>query len=764
MLGSAGGWCGALAALWILALPLAVAPWFHSEFAAPKLLLLAALGIPLTLALLWRGRHTAPLAPIHRLLLLLLPTFAIAALRDASDAAQWAQALALLAAPLVALHIGASSGGTLPALRALARALGTAALLVLAVGLVRRHTELLAWIPDRADVAFSATLGNSNEVAEFAAPIAVLLLLLPRAGIADYLLFVAALALTGLSESRAGFLAVALGLVVGAVVLLRTAGAVRRKGLLLLYAAVLLLTLLALLPHLAPLRQRILSSFDSTHPTNTVRLHLYEATTQLIGANLPFGVGPGRFEETIPQFRSAEEWRASGVNTALESPHNEVLFAAAEAGVVGLAVCLGLVLLCWLRWRRLSGSAAEARAALAGVFVACSVFVLVRSPLHHAAGTLALGLCAGWVFAATASPRPARWSTAASAVLLLVALLGAAALAHENYMTGRARRQLVAFDHHVRHQAQADAMDAVQDCAATVAQLAQAPFSNNHAYRTALVARELAALGHALEDLGTRPEWLDHAQESTRKLIAHVRLHEPMHLAARLLEAEELLLLRKDQLRPEAERAAEALLRATLQTLPAAPGTSAMLAAVLRRIGTQDLLHAGAEATALQWLLPSQHSESALLDAAREADLAARGTEALELALCVLANDACHPDALNLVIRHGYAARTETELALANRATARAKLAIAIQALDAGDAAAATRNLQLALSRDPNLAPAHLLTAKIALLRSDSAAANAAVTTLRSLQISAGAIRAACAADAVLAPALAAGTIDPALR
>ncbi|MSR74755.1 MAG: hypothetical protein EXS14_04705 [Planctomycetes bacterium] len=792
MRGSAGGWCGALSALWILALPLAVAPWFHSEFAAPKTLLLAAVGIPLALLLLWQRRNHAVLAPLHLLCLLLVPLACVSTLQCTPDAAQLAAALMLLAAPLVALQIGAGSGGSLQALRALARALGTATLLVLAVGLVRRHTELLGWIPDRADVAFSSTLGNSNEVAEFAAPIAVLLLLLPGMRFADAGLALTALVLSGLSESRAGLLAITLGLLAGSALLLRTRA--RHQGQLILGALLLLVLCVALLPNLEPLRARALSAFDSAHPTNAVRLELFSSTLDMAVANLPFGVGPGRFEAEYPRFRSAAEWHAAGPNSAVESPHNEVLFVAAEGGVLGLALCAGIALLCFLRWRRLPAERAEARGAILGVVIVLSVFALVRSPFHHPCGTLAAGLCVGWLFAAGApSAGPTRlWIAIGISMLLLAALLGAALHTHEDWLTGRARRQLSAFDHHVRHKAQSEAMAAVQDCADTIASLAAEPFGTAHAYRAALVARELAALGIALENVGTRPAWLGHAQSSTRALIAHVQKHDALHLPARLLQAEELLRIEDTALVPAALREAEQLLRDTIKLLPQAPGTREVLAeillrtarpndalrllreeaefatqpsnALLRKIGSLDLLHAGHEAQSLRWLLPYTHAESPLLEAARAADVAERSSDALDKALCILAHDAIHPEALDLVIRHGFAAQRDAERLLANRATARAKLALALQAINNGDSAAATRNLQLALSRDSELAPAHLLSAHAALLRSDSAAANAAITTLRTLGLDTTSIRTACNADPVLAPALQRGLLDPALR
>ncbi len=763
---------GIAAALLCILVPLAVAPWFHGEFRAPKLLVLACIGIPAALAALDEAVRRA-LHSTHLLLIFLLPSFIAAAVHDGGSLASIATALTACASFLVPLHLGAACGGGLSALRTLARALGAGALLVLLAGILRRTTGALDWIPDRADVAFSATIGNSNEVAEYATPVLLLLLLLPRPRWPDFLLATAALALVVLSESRAGLLALALGLAAGSAVLCR--GPQRKHAHLLLAGLGIVALALLTLPACASLRARALSTFDPEHPTNAVRLALWSGGARLAIESQPLGCGPGGFEASFPPFREAAEWQRAGAASAAESPHNEVLALAAEYGVGGLLWLFGITLLGVARWRRLGSEEAGARGALFGLAVAFLVFALVRSPAHHPTGLLALGLALGWMFAATRRAAPASKTPAwLAGGFLVAALAGTCADVVEDLRTGIARRELAAADHWFRHAEPARGVAATLASAEAVRSISAAPFTPAHAFRTAVVSAELGALAEALKNSGALPPELAGMEELTQKLLRHTLEAEPANVPARLLLSEVLAGGANSGGRADGVAAAEDVLREGLLRTPEAPGLRARLATLLLRsarprealltlrgesravpitdalaleLGRLELLHGGGTAASLRPGAELGNGAHARLESARRADVDARSREALEWALQVLADTPFNDEALDLVVRHGYGAREEDATHLAHAATARAKFLLARRELTLGDSAAARRNLKLALARDPELAPALLLEARLLLADGSRAAALTLLTTLRELVNDDLALRRALAED-----------------
>lgn len=768
---------GIAAALLCILVPLAVAPWFHGEFRAPKLLVLACLGIPAALLALDDAVRRA-LQSTHCLLLFLTPAFLASALQAELPLAALGAGLLTVTGFLVPLHLGAACGGGLSALRSLARALGAGALLVLLAGLLRRSTGALDWIPDRADVAFSATIGNSNEVAEYATPIALLLLLLPRPRWPDLLLAVAALALVVLSESRAGLLALGLGLAAGGVLLSR--GAERRHGRVLLGSLLIAVMALFLLPSLGEMRGRALSTFDPEHPTNAVRLALWRGGARLALDAQPLGCGPGRFEASFPPWREAAEWQRAGAASVAESPHNELLSLAAEFGTGGVLFVLGVIALACIRWRRLAAAEAGARGALLGLALAVLVFALVRSPLHHPAGMLAFGLTAGWMLAATRrtegpSPRTPAWLATA---FLVAALAGAAADVSEDLRTGQARRELAAADHWFRHGEPERGIAATLASADAVRAVSASPFTPGHAYRTAVVAAELGVLAGALGNTAAIPPELSGMDACTQRLLRHTLTAEPANVPARLLLAEVLARGSDPATAADGVAAAENVLRAGIARVPAAPALRARLASLLidsdrprealsllraespsaprplalsRALGRLELLHGGGMAESLVPAGQLGNPASELLELARQADVEARGAEALDIALRLLADAPFHEEALDLVIRNGYSARTEEATRLAHAATARAKFLLAGRELASGDLSAARRNLKLARARDPELAPALLLESALLLEAGSREEALALLTTLRELVRDDPALRCALEKDTRLA-------------
>jgi tetratricopeptide (TPR) repeat protein len=768
---------GIAAALLCILVPLAVAPWFHSEFRAPKLALVLALGIPAALLAL-NGPTRRALGRMHALLALALPSLVPVLTREPVSWAALGTGLAAGAFLLVPLHLGAATGAGIPALRALARALGMGALLVLAIGVLRRWTHACDWIPDRADVAFSATIGNSNEVAEYAAPIALLLFLLPRPRFLDLLLGASAAALVVLSESRAGLLVLGLGSVVGGVQLLRCGE--RKHGVVVLGSMAVIAALLLLAPAWAEQRQRALTIFDPDHPSNAVRLSLWRSTTELSLASQPLGVGPGHFEAAYPRFREAGEWQAAGRASVAESPHNEFLWLASELGLGGVLLCIGCGLLLVQRVRRLSGGDAAALPALTALFLGCALLALVRSPFHHPCGTLALGLAGGWLLRTTS--RDEDWSAWWGAGLASMLLLAAACMAfldvREDLCTGTARRELVAADHWFRNGAPDTGIACTLASAAAVREVATAPFTTQHAFRAAVVAAELDSLAEALRSTSSVPEALEGMGDRAQHLLRFTLRSDPAHVPARLLLAEVLQQRSASQGTADGTIGAEDCLREGIAWIPQAPGLRARLAELLERrgrlrdallelrqespcqprslelagrLGRLELMAGGGLPDSLRLRFETQASNASLVEAASHADAAGRSTEAMNSALRALAAAPFDETALDIVVRHGYAAREEPWTELAARATARAKYLLAEREARMGDLNAAKRNLRLALARDPALAPALMLHAALLADGGERDAARRALTALRDLVQDDGALRSALEAHPLFA-------------
>ncbi|HYC76321.1 MAG TPA: O-antigen ligase family protein, partial [Planctomycetota bacterium] len=361
--------------------PLVWLPGFFEGFVAPRLVWAAAVFAPLAALAAARtpGAFARARAPLAWLGVALVG--GLAPLPFAEGGAPWADALArtpLIAASVGWLLYGAAMGASSADRARLRGGFAVATLAALAVGLLRRHAGAFAALPDRADVGLASTLGNSNALAEFAAPAALAAAagLLAAPGRAARVLaacgaaagVVAVLA----SQSRAGVLALLVGAAVAAPVFVRAAS--RRARAVALGAVALLAVAFFVAPQAEPWRARAATVFDPDHATNAVRLDAWTGAVRLL-RDAPAGVGLGRFEAEFPPYREPREWLLSGVDTRVDHPHSEPLFAATEGGPLALAALVAWWILAAGRARRATRAGDVAHgAALAAALAAFLVF------------------------------------------------------------------------------------------------------------------------------------------------------------------------------------------------------------------------------------------------------------------------------------------------------------------------------------------------------------------------------------------------------
>lgn len=254
-----------------------------------------------------------------------------------------------------------------------------------------------------------STLGNTNDLAEIAAlliPLSCVFVLARRRG--PLLFGAATLSLLGaalwLSGGRGGVLAALCGVAAFLAAALRSA-CLTRRGLLglasaLLGGAVLVLLVSAVRPEEEEsMKRRLLlknidsesSIFSPEYPTNVVRLEIARSTVNMILDRPLFGAGAGRFRMAFPPYRNPEEAKIPGLmgaRTEVENPHNEFLWAAAEAGVpAALALAIFLVLVLRRHLRAAGDDDEGARrimgCGVAGAAAAFAVLCLVSAPLHN---------------------------------------------------------------------------------------------------------------------------------------------------------------------------------------------------------------------------------------------------------------------------------------------------------------------------------------------------------------------------------------------
>jgi tetratricopeptide (TPR) repeat protein len=443
----AGAWLLVIA---IALIPLLWLPVFHTGFEAPRQALVLVVMAPVAALVLprnWaqRGFARVPVACVLAIVAAgLVPHF----LGTFDVHSAW-RSLRFLA-PLIALILAGAAlmhPRFLPRLR---MALVLPAIPVLAIGLLRRYADFPELLPDRADVAISSTLGNSNALGEAFAPVVLAGLCFAPSGATRArraLLWTGtacALALVLLSQSRGAQLALGAGLVAYGFLWFRDhrdRPEVRRRALVATAGAAAVALAALSLPFAAPARAHLASFVSTAAPTNAVRLAVWDGTLDLILDSAPLGAGLGRFEPAFLPHRRAAEWDLSGPDTRVDNPHQEFLWITSEAGVLGLAALLLLFGVATSRATRppdgLTGLMAPQQRALLLATVSLVVLACVRAPFHHPSGILVFATLLGSV-----APRVVR-APRFQLDVLLVPLLGAFAIlalldAREDVRLGRA--------------------------------------------------------------------------------------------------------------------------------------------------------------------------------------------------------------------------------------------------------------------------------------------------------------------------------------
>lgn len=774
------------------AVPLVYLPGRYEGFAVPRELWTLGVVAPLALLVLLRDAAARARAAAG---LGLVAVFAAALfaphLKD-GDAAAALKTLRLVGV-LGALHVAGAALG--PAGAALfLRRLAAATLAVVAVGALRRLFGVPAFLPDRADVGLAATIGNSNALAEFLMPAGVAACVGFFADRPARALHAAAATAAAVgvvwSESRAALLgaavvaAVALAFGGGAAALRAAFAAHRRRAALAAAAVVVVAAGVLVAPWCAPLRARVASAWDPSHPTNVVRLRTWSATLDLV-ADRPAGVGGGRFDAAFLPYRDATEWRLSGADSRVDHPHQEFLAAAAEGGPAALAL-LALCALAFFRARRLRRAADPTAAALGRtlllVATAFVVFACLRAPLRHPSGALAFLLLLG--AAGPATGRSGRFGVLAATAVLAAALLAAGKNASQDAALFRAVDALNLGKGLSETKDVARMGDAFAAAGVALRDVGLPGDDFARAYRAAVAADELSALREGLEAAGDTETAarLPAASEAAR-LVDAVLAQAPAHpgawtlraslarRAGRTLDAEQTL-LKAIALLPQAPR-----FRANLAALyldmardaDASPLVAEKLAEAARLLRVEAelggpaaeadraaaalaTLRTGSDATTFGALLGpvGNSAPPPAAEAAREARDAGRLDDARRLLLAALYDAPADGRLLDELATTCFLLARKTPdgpyAEEARRAFARSRVRFAVAAEEAGvappdasdeaKAAAETAQAQarqyarLAVQRAPRLWDARFIAARIAARRGDAAAAAAELKAL----------------------------------
>jgi O-antigen ligase len=174
---------------------------------------------------------------------------------------------------------------------------------------------------------------------------------------------------------------------------------VARRRLALLAGAGLLLAGLAVVQIHAPLRERFVRA--ATAEGSGERMQLLSAGVTAVREHPVAGLGPGRFRSR--DFAAADA--SAHIREHNGKAHNQLLSTAAETGVVGALLFLGLLLTVA---RRLRPTTPHGRAAL-GCLAFFALLSLFHDPLFHAPFSMALPLALGLGL----SPQQVRPSTRA---------------------------------------------------------------------------------------------------------------------------------------------------------------------------------------------------------------------------------------------------------------------------------------------------------------------------------------------------------------
>jgi O-antigen ligase len=261
-----------------------------------------------------------------------------------------------------------------------------------------------------------------------------------------------------LSASRAGALALAVGLVLLAAVYVaestRVAGAraaVRRAAIAAGAAALIAAAALAL-PFT---RDRLLGASDFAASSVGDRFVIWAESLRLLAASPLSGVGPSGYLDAIVSQHDAAWYARVGEGTVLDSPHSWPLQAAVAGGLPLLAVAL--VFSGYLLYRAFAGRSrlrsvavprrGDSRRDLVVGAIAALVAMAAALATHFsgAATGILIGLLVGIVVAVAPRPDRALWRRARTAIfgvwLVLLALTASAELPMQSALTATDARQ-----------------------------------------------------------------------------------------------------------------------------------------------------------------------------------------------------------------------------------------------------------------------------------------------------------------------------------
>ena len=235
--------------------------------------------------------------------------------------------------------------------RVLSSVVALSTFLTLLIGLLQERELLGDWLPYRSG-SFAVTLGNAGHVAEFGVAALPLIWAFCRRHRWYWTLAYSlpAVALVLRSDSRAGLIAMGLSTALWLVLCRRRKTSNKQTPPLpLKVCAIACVALSAIAVFGAPDEStpapfdRLSTVIKVDHPTNQVRLELWEGAWKLF-TEAPW-LGQGPFEDAYPAIRGAKEWALSGFSSVATHPHNEFLHLLATTGLAGL---LGLVIFVWL--------------------------------------------------------------------------------------------------------------------------------------------------------------------------------------------------------------------------------------------------------------------------------------------------------------------------------------------------------------------------------------------------------------------------------
>ena len=231
-----------------------------------------------------------------------------------------------------------------------------------------------------------------------------------------------------LTESRAGWLSMVLGLAVFAWLMGRGSLRVPRRAIPIVLIGLFLLPVGARVLQIAPTKaaaglaghadraldrvsQRAMGLFTGTDFSSSMRLRIWDDTLGMIEAAPLLGVGPGMYVASRRPFVDHEAWRrvVGERNNEPRHAHNEYLHVLAERGILGLVSLLGLFgsFAVWLRRRWMasadvadSGGSLDRRTLTAGFLgglAASLAHALLSFNLHDPTSALHFWLFAGLV-------------------------------------------------------------------------------------------------------------------------------------------------------------------------------------------------------------------------------------------------------------------------------------------------------------------------------------------------------------------------------